>query len=130
MIIYSTVISRYFFLGSWYREWEKKTPRHMEFELCSIPVTPSNSPNLCIYVLYYVLYYINSLCSGGFTDSTTDMCWFGVCWGHGTDVSRTGCTRMGSTTRRVSFYVSLVGGGLRLSGPSSGTTVVFGYIEM
>ena len=37
---------------------------------------------------------------------TEDMCWFSVCWGHGTDVSRTGmCTD---------------GGGLRLSGPSSG----------
>ncbi len=63
----------------------------------------------------------DSLCSGGFTDATTDMCWFGVCWGHDTDVSRTGCTRLGSLTRRVSFYVSLVGGDLRLFGPSSGT---------
>ena len=30
------------------------------------------------------------------------------------------CARIGSATRRVSFYVSLVGGGLRLSRPSSG----------
>ncbi len=28
---------------------------------------------LCIYFLYYVLYYINSLCSGGFADVTTWM---------------------------------------------------------
>ncbi len=70
----------------------------------------------------YVLCYISSLCSGGFADATTFMCWFGVCWGHGTDVPRTGCARLGSATRRVSFYLSLVGGGLPLSGPSSGSS--------
>jgi hypothetical protein len=31
------------------------------------------------------------------------------------------CARLGSATRRVSFYTSLVGGGLRLSRPSSGS---------
>ena len=51
----------------------------------------------------YVLYYIRSLSSGGFVDVTSGMCWFGVCWGHGTDVSRTGYARMGSETQRVSF---------------------------
>ena len=30
------------------------------------------------------------------------------------------CARLGSSTRLVSFYTSLVGGGLRLSGSSSG----------
>jgi hypothetical protein len=90
----------------------------MKFELCSLHVTPSN---LCIYVLCYALYYISSLCSGGFSDATAGMCWFGVWWGNGTDVPRTGCVRLGSTTRLVSFYVSLVGGGLRLSGTSSGS---------
>jgi hypothetical protein len=109
------------FLGRWYREWEEKVTRPMEFELCSLHVAPSNGPNLCIYVLYYVLYYISSLCSGGFADTTASMCWFCVWWGHGTDVSRTGCARLGSATRRVSFYTSLVGGGLRLSGSSSGS---------
>jgi hypothetical protein len=59
----------------------------------SLHVTSSNSPNLCIYVLYYVLYYINSLCSGGFTDTTTVMCWSGVCWGYDTDVTWTGCDK-------------------------------------
>ncbi len=87
----------------------------------SMYVVSSNSQNLCIYVLYYVLYYIISLCSGGFTDSTTGMCWFGVCWGNDPDVTRTGCARVGSVTRRVSSYTLLVGGGLRLSGPSSGS---------
>jgi hypothetical protein len=109
------------FWGRWYREWEEKVPRPREFELCSLHVASSNRPNLCIYVLYYVLYYINSLCSGGFADATTVMCWFGVWLGYGTDVPRTGCARLGSATRRVSFYTSLVGGGLRLSGPSSGS---------
>ena len=68
-----------------------------------------------------ISYYIGSLCSGVFADATAGMCWFGVWWGHGTDVPRTGCARLGSATRRVSFYASLVGGGLRLSGPSSGS---------
>jgi hypothetical protein len=102
------------FLGRWYREWEEKMTSPMEFELCSLHVSPSNRPNLCIYVLYYVLYYINSLCSGGFSDATACMYWFGVWWGHVTDVSRTGCARLSSATRHVSFYTSLVGEGLRL----------------
>ncbi len=68
-----------------------------------------------------LIYYIGSLCSGGFADATAFMCWFGVWWGHVTDVPRTGCARLGSADRRVSFYASLVGGGLRLSGPSSGS---------
>jgi hypothetical protein len=47
-----------------------------------------------------------------------------VCgWGTALN-ARTGCARLGSATRRVSFYTSLVGGGLRLllhlSGSSSG----------
>jgi hypothetical protein len=107
-------------LGRWYREWKEKASRPMEFELCSLHVASSNSPNLCFYLLYYVLYYINSLRSGGFADATAGMCWFGVCWGHVTDMPRTGCARLGSATRRVSFYASLVGGGLRLSWPSLG----------
>ncbi len=41
------------------------------------------------------------------------------------------CARLGSATRLIFFYTSLVGGGLHPSGPSSlshqGTTVVFGY---
>jgi hypothetical protein len=61
------------FFGRWYREWEEKAPRPMEFESCSLHVASSNSPNLCTYVLYYVLYYISSLCSGGFADATADM---------------------------------------------------------
>ncbi len=44
-----------------------------------------------------------------------------VCVGVTTLMPRTGCPRLGSATRHVSFYVSLVGGGLRLSGPSSGS---------
>ena len=79
----------------------------------SLHVAPWNSPNLYLCSVLYVF-------SGGFTDATTVMCWFGVCWGHDTDVSWTGCERLGSETRRSSFYVSLVGGGLRLSGPGSG----------
>ena len=33
---------------------------------------------------------------------TAGMCWFGVWWGHVTDVSRTGCARLGSATRTSS----------------------------
>ncbi len=61
------------FWGGWYREWEEKSPRSMEFGLCSLHVVSSNGPNLCIYVLYYVLYYISSHCSGGFADTTACM---------------------------------------------------------
>ncbi len=45
----------FFFLGRWYREWEEKVPRSMEFELCSLHTVTSNRPNLCIYVMCYVL---------------------------------------------------------------------------
>ena len=47
---------------------------------------------------------VGSVCVGG----TTLMCLGRECEG------------LGSATRLVSFYSSLVGGGLRLSGPSSG----------
>jgi hypothetical protein len=118
-----------FFWGRWYREWEEKSPRPMEFELCSLHVAPSNRPNLCIYVLYYVLCYINSLCSGGFADETGGMCWFDVWWGYGTDVSRTGCARLVRQLDvspctchwSVEVYVS--------QGPHQGAMVVFGYIK-
>ena len=42
--------------------------------------------------------------------------------GHITDVTRTGCARLGSAARRVSFYESMDGGGVRPSGPSSGSS--------
>ena len=99
----------------------------MEFELCSLHLATSNSPNLCIYVLYYVLYYISSLCSGGFAEATSGMCWFGVWWTlmfRGRDVH--GWVRqldVSPSTRRwsVEVYVS--------QAPHQGATVVFGYIE-
>ena len=34
----------FFFLGRWYRGWEEKAPRSMEFELCFTSVTSSNRP--------------------------------------------------------------------------------------
>jgi hypothetical protein len=52
-------------------------------------------------------------------NATEDMCWFGVCWGHGPYGE---CERLGSETRRIFFYASLVAGGLRSSGSSSGRT--------
>jgi hypothetical protein len=36
----------FLFLGRWYREWEEKASRSMEFELCSLHVTPSNRPTV------------------------------------------------------------------------------------
>jgi hypothetical protein len=48
----------FFFWGRWYREWEEKEPWSVEFELCSLHVTSSNSPNLCDDVLYYMNYII------------------------------------------------------------------------
>ena len=120
---------------------------------------PQTDQNLCICSVLYVLYYISSLCSGGFAvcdyrhvlevirtlqawsgSQDTELpilykqslrWWFrsmplqacvgSVCVG-GTALMCRGreCARLGSATRRVSFYAPLVGGGLRLSGPSSG----------
>jgi hypothetical protein len=58
-----------------------------------------------VFMLCIVSYiYISSLCSGDFVDATACMFWFGVWWGNDTDVPRTGCARMDSATRRVSFY--------------------------
>jgi len=52
---------------------------------------------------------------------TVDMCRSGECEGYDTDVTVGMCTYgWGSVTRRVVFYVSLGGGGLRPSGSSSG----------
>jgi hypothetical protein len=67
---------------------------------------------------FYIIYAVSTVVVSLY--ATVDMCWFGMCWGHVTDVPRTGCVRLGSATRRVSFYTSLDGGGLRPSGPSSG----------
>jgi hypothetical protein len=105
------------FLGRWYREWEEKAPRSMEFELCSLHVT-SQTDQIYVFMSCIMSYIIKAV--SVVADATTYMCWFCVWGGHGTGVSQTGCKRLGSATRRVSFYVSLVGGGLRLSGPSSG----------
>jgi hypothetical protein len=70
-------------------------------------------------------------CSGGFSNATTDMCWFGVWWGHDTD-ERTGCVRLGSGVgwtsigtlsevwvggRRDTVSVSDWGDHLRTTGP-------------
>jgi hypothetical protein len=145
----------FFLLGMWYWEWEEKASRSMEFELCSLYVTSSNRLNLCIYVLYHVfkqnkiyvfmffkqtkfmylcsvhvLYYIISLCSGGFTHVITVMCWFGVCWGHDTDVIGRdvyGWVRqldMSPSTCHWSVEVFVS------QGPHQGDTVVFEYLEV
>ena len=58
---------------------------------------------------------------------TVGMCWFGVCWGHDTDVPRTGMCTDGFGNF---FYVSLVGGGLRPTGPSSGIIHCFVYFVL
>ena len=65
--------------------------------------------NLCIYVLYYVLYYIGSLCSGGFADATAGMCWFSVWWGHDSDdeglLLRLFRGALGHTLKQTKIYV-------------------------
>jgi hypothetical protein len=108
------------FIGRWYWEWEEKAPRPMEFGLGSLHVASSNGPKfMYLCSVLCLIYYIGSLCSGGFADATGGMCWFGVWWGHDTDVPWTGCTQLGPADRHVSFYTSLVGGGLRFSGRRS-----------
>ena len=95
--------------------------RSMEFELCSLHVVSSNRPKFMylgsvLYVLGVIrkggvghktlsslsyLYYISCLCSGVFVECDIR---FGMCWGHVTDVPRTGFVRMDSETRHVSFF--------------------------
>jgi hypothetical protein len=71
---------------------EREAPRSMEFGLGSLHVASSNDPKfMYLCSVLCLIYYIDSLCSGGFADATADMCWFGVWWGHGTDVPWTGC---------------------------------------
>ena len=58
-------------------------------------------------------------------------CWFGMCWGHDTDVSWTGCARtphdgFGNSTR----ILLRVSGRWRSTGPPQEAPVVFGYIEV
>jgi hypothetical protein len=48
----------FFVWGMWYREWEEKAPRSMEFELCSLLLRLQTDQNLCIYVLNYMFYII------------------------------------------------------------------------
>jgi hypothetical protein len=133
------------FLRGWYRGWEEKAPRPMEFDLCSLHVASSNRPKFkYLYSVLYVLgvirtlggvgrkalsylYYISSLCSGGFAVCDC-MCWFGVCWGHGTDMPRTGmCTAGFGTSTRLLLRVA---GRWRSNVPQvphQGAAVVFGY---
>ena len=64
--------------------------------------------NLCIYVLYYLFCITKGVSVVVVSLYVTGvMCWFGVCWGHGTDVSRTG------------MYTTGFG--------NQGSVVVFGY---
>ena len=91
----------------------------MEFELCFLHVGPSNRPKfMYLCSVLYVLYYINSLCSGGFVLCDCRYMLVRCVLGarHWCVTDR--ITRLGSATGRI-FYVSLVGGGLRPSGPSS-----------
>ena len=112
----------FLFLGRWYRGWEEKTPRSMQFELCSLHDAPSNRPKF-MYLLCIICFilYKQSL-QWWFRCIRLQACVGSVCVG-GTVLMCRGreCARLGSATRRVSFYVSLVGGGLRLSRPSSGS---------
>jgi hypothetical protein len=114
--------SLFLFLGRWYRGWEEKAPRSMKFELCSLHDTSSNSPKFMylICIICFILYQ-QSL-QWWFRCLRLQTCVGSVCV-EDTSLMFRGreCARLGSATRRVSFYVSLVGGGLRLSRPSSGS---------
>ena len=73
--------------------WVGKRRHHVPWSsnCVSLYVDPSNSPNF--YIISTVSAVVVSLYATG------GMCWFGMCWGHVTDVSRTGCARLGSATR-------------------------------
>ena len=92
---------------------EEKTSRTMEFELCF------HSMSVLQTALISILY--KQSLQWWFRCMRLQTCVGSVCVG-GTALMYRGreCSRMGSATRRVSFYESLVGGGLSLSWPSSG----------
>ena len=117
--------SLFLFLGRWYRGWEEKAPRTMKFELCSLDDASSNRPKF-MYLLCIICFilYTQSL-QWWFPCVRLQACVGSVCVG-GTTLMCRGreCARLGSATRRVSFYASLVGGGLRLSG-SNGSVRVY-----
>jgi hypothetical protein len=46
----------FLFWVGWYRGWEEKVRWPMEFELCSLHVTPSNNPKFMYFVLYYMYF--------------------------------------------------------------------------
>ncbi len=132
----------FFFGGGCYRGWKEKAPWSMEFELFSLHVTPSNRPKfMYLCSVLYVLGVIKTLegWSGsqdtelpilykqplqwGFHCMRLQTCVGSVCVGDTTLMCRgRECARWGSATRHFSFYASLVGGGLRPSGTSSGST--------
>jgi hypothetical protein len=104
-------------------------PRHMGFELCSLQESMSRLQTaqiLCIHVLYYTFSYEQSL-QWWFRCMRLQTCFGPVCVWDTTLMTLMylgwECVRLDSTTRRVSFYASLSGGGLRPSGSSSGSTV-------
>ena len=89
----------------------------MKFELCSLHDVPSNSPKF-MYLLCITCFilYKQSL-QWWFRCMRLQACVGSVCVG-GTALMCRGreCARLGSATRLIFFYVSLVGGGLRPSG--------------
>ncbi len=61
---------------------------------------------------------------------TPDMCWFGMCWGHVTDVPRTGCARLDmSLSSRLDVSLSSRHWTVEVYVPHE-TPVVFGYVEV
>ena len=75
------------------------------------------------YLKWWFSIYMQSLQWWFSLYATSDMCWFGVCWGHDTDVSRTGMCTAGGRRPPLSIdtsqYVS--------QDPHQGPEVVLGY---
>ena len=116
--------------GGWHRGWEEKKTRPMEFKLCSLLLFPfhvfEQTRIFVSHVLYYKFLYKQSLkCPKVFpVCDSVGMSWVRCVWGarHWCVTDWNQCVGIGSGTRRVVFYVSLDGAGLRPSGPSSGST--------
>ncbi len=78
-------------------------------------------PKIYVFALYYMFILYKQSLQWWFRCIRLQVCVGLVCVGDAALMCLgRECARLGLVNRRVSFYLSLVGGGLRLSGPSLG----------
>ena len=118
----------FLFFGGWYREWEEKASRPMEFELCSL-LSRLKQPKFYVFMFCIICFisYKQSL-QWWFRCMRLQACFGSVCVG-GTTLMCRGreCARLGSATRRIFFYALWSVEVYVPQGPHQGAEVVFGY---